>query len=82
MEAANAPMAASVNFGLRRYLLDSLATGRSISVQCPDRKYAQEVWEIGADMGAEPTIRRDAKGWKVCISAGGGASHFNLYTLH
>ena len=81
MEAANAPMAASVNFGLRRYLLDSLATGRSVSVQCPDNDDARKIWELGADMGAEPTIRRHAKGWNVCIPAG-GANHFNLYTLH
>lgn len=68
---------------LRRYVLDSLAVGRSLSIQTGNDKLAAGLFKIGNQMGAKVSVRNsDNNSWIIRLESGPGSTHFDLYTMH
>lgn len=71
---------------LRRYVLDSLAVGRSVSVQTSDGKFAAGLFEIGNQMGAKISVCNSTDprnaGVIIKLESGPGSAHFDLYSMN
>lgn len=70
---------------LRRYVLDSLAVGHSVSVQTYDGNLAAGLFALGDRMGAKTSVRNSTgpdKSWIIELKSGAGSTHFDLYTMN
>ncbi len=70
---------------LRRYVLDSLAVGHSISIQTGNSNLAAGLLAFGNQMGAKISVRNStdpANSWIIHLESDLGAAHFDLYTMH
>ena len=69
----------------RRYVLDSLAVGRSVSVRTSNTSLIAGLVEIGNQMGARISVANSAgpeKSMIISIESAGGSNHFDLYTMN
>ncbi len=70
---------------LRRYVLDSLAVGRSVSIETCDGRFAAGLFEIGNKMGAKISVRNSTDPgtpWIISFESAAGSAHFDLYTMN
>ena len=70
---------------LRRYVLDSLAVGHSVSIETCDGSLAAGLVAIGNEMGAKISVRNSTgpdKSMIISLESAGGSAHFDLYTMN
>lgn len=70
---------------LRRYVLDSLAVGHSVSIQTCNGNLAAGLVAIGNEMGARISVKNSDgtnKAMVIRLESAGGSAHFDLYTMH
>ncbi len=85
MDATQNARSFSTDLLLRRYVLDSLAVGRPVSIQTCDDKFAAGLFAIGNQMGAKITVRHSpetADSWIISLESAAGSVHFDLYTMN
>lgn len=82
MDAAQNAWTPSASANLRRYVLDSLAIGRSVSIQCSDAASTDTVRALGERIGALHSTRPSRGGWAVRIMASPGLQHFDIFSLN
>lgn len=70
---------------MRRYVLDSLAVGRSVSIRTSNHNLAAGLFAIANEMGALVSVENSTgpgKSMIIRLESGGGSEHFDLYTMH
>lgn len=85
MDATQNARSFSNDSRLRRYVLDSLAVGRPVSVQTCNGKLAARLFKIGNQMGARTSVRSSTdadKSWIISLESAAGSVHFDLYTMN
>lgn len=70
---------------MRRYVLDSLAAGHSVSIQTSDDSIASRLFTLGTRMGAKISIQNSvgsSKSMVIRLDSEAGTAHFDLYRMH